>query len=174
LIKSFSGLFVLWILLFGLIVSVYANKHLIEIDDAGREWLLKYWEDGSRPYPKDLKEREKWYEKKWGERWYGPKKLQRIYTPGNWKWEVYHSVPKDMAARLKGTKGIRNLWGNRSNVLTFVWAPDGQQVADVYIFSTSSFYHYNPISKTGTFIGNPRKHGYMDGVMEKALLRPHG
>ena len=152
-----------------LTVSGYAIKDRIEKDFTGREWVLKDWEAGIRPYPKELMKREKQYREKWGENWYGPQVAQRIYTPGNWSWEVYHSVPKYMAERLKGTGGGKYPWGFYHKIMTFVWAP-GREVTDIYIVTNSSFYHYDALSKKSRFIGNPEKNGHLDGVMDKALL----
>jgi hypothetical protein len=152
-----------------LIVSGYSIKNRIEKDATGREWSLKNWRDGTRPYPVNLKEREKWYRQKRGEYWYGPQVAQRIYTPGNWSWEVYHSVPKYMAERLKGTGGGKYPWGFYHKIMTFVRA-HGREVTDIYIVTRSSFYHYDALSKESRFIGNPEKDGHLDGVMDKALL----
>jgi hypothetical protein len=157
-------LFVPWLILPG-----YANKDIAEKDSIGRDWVLKDWKDGTRSYLKDLGEREKRYLQKWGENWYGPQVAQRIYTPGNWSWEVNHSVPEYMAERLKGTKGRKHPWGFYHKIMTYVWAP-GREVTDIYVVTRSSFYHYDPFSKKSRFIGNPEKDGHLDGVMDKALL----
>jgi hypothetical protein len=161
----FSAIMVLLIVP-SLILPGYADKNRQERDSGGREWILKEWKDGTRPYPRDLGKREQSYRDRWGEKWFGPRMAQRIYSPGNWKWETYHVVPKDMAVRLKG----RHIWGNSSNVMTFVWAPDGREVTDIYIKADSAFYHYDPLSKRSRFIGNPAKEGHVDGMMEAAQL----
>jgi hypothetical protein len=164
--RSFFSAFIFLLLIHWLVLSGHANQNPVEKDAAGREWVLNKWKDGARPYPRDLGEREKWYREKHGEDWYGPKVAQRIYSPGDWNWEVYHSVPKDMAARLKG----RHIWGSSPNTMTFVWAPYGQEITDVYIVADSSVYHYNVVSKKSVFIGAPDMQGRRDGIMEEALL----
>jgi hypothetical protein len=141
-----------------------------EKDSAGREWLLLDWQDGSRPYPKSLKEREAWYRKKWGENWYGPGNGCRIHNPGEWRWDVVDTVPADMAARIKGAKG--GTWGDQYDIMAFVWAPGGEQVTDVYATSDNCFYHYDPRSRQRTFIGDPAKGGATDGAMGHATLQP--
>lgn len=142
-----------------------------EKDSAGREWILKDWERGTRPYPKDLKEREAWYRKKWGEDWFGPRNRCSIHNPGDWKWEVVVTVQPEMAARIKGkAENKRNLWGERFNIKTFVWAPGGGEVTDIYVLSDTSFYHYDPISRKSVLIGNPEEGGLRDGTMGRARL----
>jgi hypothetical protein len=149
-----------------LAASAYASQEPTKISIKKRQWDLKEWEDGTRPYPRNLEKREEWYRGKNGENWYGPKVAQRIYSPGNWKLETYHSVPKDMAKRIEG----RHPWGNRPNVMPFVWAPDGREITDVYIVTDSSFYHYDTASKRSRFIGSPEQYGELDGTMEDARL----
>ncbi len=149
-----------------MILSGYTDDNRREKDSAGREWVLKEWKDGTRPYPRDLGKREQSYRDRWGENWFGPRISQRIYTPGNWNWETYHSVPKDMAVLIKG----RHIWGNSTNVMTFVWAPGGREVTDVYVIADRTFYHYDPLAKRSRFIGDPVKGGDVDGMMEEARL----
>ncbi len=147
-------------------------KERHEKDSKGREWMLKEWEEGKRPYPENLKEREERYRKKWGENWDGPINGRRIYTPGNWKFEVIVTAPKDMASKIKGSKGEFYEWGNRFNIMTFIWDSGDGQVTDIYVLSDYCFFHYDPVSKKSAFIGNPVKGGLQDGAMENALLNP--
>ena len=143
-----------------------------EKDSVGREWILKQWENGTRPYPLKLGEREDWYQQKWGEKWYGLHNGGRIYSPGKWNWEVVVSVPQDMAAKIKGgdTKKAYT-WGTSRRIGAFVWAPGGEQVTDIYVQSRYSYYHYDLSSKRSCFIGNLQKAGNQDGHTESALLR---
>lgn len=152
------------------IAHVAASIGRAEQDSAKREWLLMEWKERSRPYPKHLKEREAWYRKKWGEDWYGPANGCRIHNPGEWRWDVVDAVPADMAARIKGAKG--GTWGDEYNIMAFVWAPGGEHVTDVYATSDNCFYHYDPLSKQRTFIGDPKEGGAMDGAMGHARLHP--
>ncbi len=148
-------------------------KERREKDSTGREWVLNEWKDGLRPYPKDMEEREKWYKKKWGEDWYGPQKGQRIYSHGNWNWEVLVTVPPGMAEMIRRKpKDEINAWGPRRRTMAFVWAPDGGQATDIYVQAGYCFYHYDMLSKQGSFIGNCQKSGKQDGDAEHALVFP--
>lgn len=145
----------------------------LEMDSAGRNWELKDWEESTRPYPKAIREREIAYKKRWGEVWYGSLTGQRIYSPGNWQWEVVVTVPQNVAAKFKRTnKENVHSWGNRRKigVFAFVWAPGGEQVTDIYVQSEYFIYHYDLLSKTDMIIGNPREGGNRDGDMENALM----
>jgi hypothetical protein len=142
-------------------------------DSTGREWILQEWVEGSRPYPKDIREREKWYAEKWGEVWYGPQKGQRIYSPGNWEWEVAATVPPDFAARIRrDPKNKVDAWGHRRRTMAFVWAPNGGKATDIYVQAGYCFYHFDVLSKKGSFIGNCQESGNRDGEMENALVYP--
>ena len=149
------------------------TKERYDKDSAGREWILKEWAEGTRPYPKDLKEREKRYEKKWGEQWYGPQNGQRIYSRGNWSWEVVVTLPPDMAAKIRrGLNNEINAWGPRRRTVAFVWAPSGGQATDIYVQAGYCFYHFDMLSRKGSFIGNCQESGNQDGDMENALVYP--
>ncbi|MBW1793706.1 MAG: hypothetical protein JRJ38_04655 [Deltaproteobacteria bacterium] len=141
-------------------------KALREEASTGRKWILEDWEDNSRPYPKNLREREQWYRKKWGEDWYGPVNKCRIHNPGHWEWEVVDTLPPDMAAKVKE----KQLWGDRWFIWTFVWAPEGEHITDLYVVSDTYFYHFDPVRKSRTFIGSPEEAGLVDGVAHMARL----
>jgi hypothetical protein len=147
-----------------------------EKDSAGRDWVLKDWEDGSRPYHKSLKEREAWYQKKWGEHWYGVRNGRRIHNPGNYKWEVVVTVPADLAAKIASEKlhsGVKKRnWGNRFWGMAFVWGPGGGEVTDIYALADNGIYHYDATHRTSIFIGNPEEGGLRDGLAKDARLQP--
>lgn len=146
-----------------------------EKDSTGREWILKDWEEGTRPYPQNLKEREQWYRNKWGENWCGPSNGRRIHNPGNWKWEVVATVPADLAAKIASKKmhsGKPRVWGDCFWGMCFVWAPGGESVTDIYALADNGIYHYDPTSKKHSFIGQPEVGGLQDGAMDEALLKP--
>lgn len=139
---------------------------------AGREWILKDWEEGTRPYPKDLKEREEWYRKKWGEDWYGLRNDRRIHNPGNWQWEVVATVPPDLAAKIASKRRRHRVWGDRFWGMCFVWAPGGGAVTDIYALADNGVYNYDPENKKYSFIGQAEQGGLFDGAIGQALLRP--
>jgi hypothetical protein len=164
-------LLVLLILPLKAIEKLPGNK--VETDVIEQNWELKDWKEGTRPYPKSLKKREKWYKEKWGENWYGPRVKRRIYTPGNWQWEVFTTVPEDIAVKIKGEKKGRKSWGDRWGVYLVIWAPMGDQVTDVYVLADYSLFHYDPMNKKSLLIGDPHNDGLRDGKEDYALLSPH-
>lgn len=151
-------------------------KERIERDSAGKEWILKEWEEGTRPYPRSLNEREKWYREKWGENWYGLKNGRRIHNPGNWEWEVVVTVPSDLAVKI-ASKWLHSgkkprVWGNRFYGMVFIWAPGGQSVTDIYALADNGIYHYDPVNRIRVFIGNPEVGDIRDGDTSYARLQP--
>lgn len=150
------------------------GKAQLEKDSAGREWVLKQWEKNTRPYPFPLPKREDQYRQQWGENWNGPVNGRRIHNPGNWLWEIVATAPSELAASLASTEqGGRKFrtWGS-GRVNTFVWAPSGGAVTDIYALTKNGVYHYEPTSQEHLFIGNPEKSGLQDGIAEKSLLEP--
>lgn len=150
-----------------------------EKDSAGREWTLKDWnENEGRPYPKNLKEREEWYRKKWGENWSGPKSTCRILTPGKWEWEVVFTVPPHMAKKIEAKRksshspNRQRIWGDRFWGQAFAWAPGGGEVTDIYALADNGVLHYDSQLRTTDFIGNPEQGGMEDGVNERARFSP--
>jgi RNA polymerase sigma-70 factor (ECF subfamily) len=147
-------------------------------DHVGNKWLLEDWKQGDvkfpapadpkeyaqwlekagRPYPKDLKQREEWYLKKNGEHWDGPRHAARTMTPGVWKWEVCFLIPGGLKIR-DGMAGSMQ-----------VFAPGGGEATDLYAGLLTSWYHYNPATKIGTFIGAMDQEGFVDGLNDKARL----
>ena len=151
------------------------SNERLEIDSAGRTWRLQEWKEGSRPYPKSLKEREAWYRKKWGENWHGQKNGRRIHNIGNWQWEVAVMVPSELASKIASKNlhsGKPRPWGNRFWAMLFVWAPGGGQVTDIYALTDNGLYRYDPLNKIHGFIGNPEEGGAIDGIAERARLNP--
>ena len=174
MIKSFLGSFILLLLLLGLIVSGYAINERMEKDATGREWVLKNWEDGTRPYPKDIKERKLWYKKKWGENWFGPINGRRIHNPGEWRWEVVVTLPSSLVEKLRVvSKKKVSPWG-RKRVTCLIWAPGGGDVTDIYALTLNGIYHFDPGSGVHTFIGRPDESGLRDGTSGTSLLRKPG
>jgi hypothetical protein len=153
-----------------------ADAIRMEKDLSGKEWELRDWAGGSRPYPKNLQEREKWYRQKWGESWYGIKQNVHLFSPGIWKWETIDTVPSDMAVRIQGRTDIiwgnNTKWGTRYNITNFLWAPGSGQVTDFYALSDNAFYHFDPVTKKRIFIGKPEEGGLVDGKGEDARLYP--
>jgi hypothetical protein len=165
------------LLVFSCVVHAVVPSSPQEKDSTGRKWILKDWEEGTRPYPQSLREREQWYRNKWGENWYGPSNGRRIHNPGNWKWEVVATVPPNLAAKIASKKmhsGKPRVWGDRFWGMGFVWAPGGTSVTDIYALTDNGIYHYNPTNKKHSFIGQPEAGGLRDGAMDEALLRPGG
>lgn len=146
-----------------------------EKDASSAEWLLEDWESGTRPYPKDLKERESLYRSTWGEPWAGVRNGRRIHNPGNWQWEEVVNVPPELAARIASKKlhgGKPRVWGDRFWGMCFVWGPGGGQVTDIYALADKGIFHYDPINKVTSFIGNPDEGGLKDGIQGEARLHP--
>ena len=150
-------------------------KERKERDSTGTEWILKEWEEGTRPYPKSLNEREKWYREKWGENWYEVKNGGRIYNPGNWEWEIVTTLPSDLAVKIASkflSGGKPRIWGNRFYGMVFIWAPGGRSITDIYALADNGIYHYDPVNRIGIFIGNPDVSGLRDGDTSYARLQP--
>jgi hypothetical protein len=150
-----------------------------EKDSTGREWTLKEWsESEGRPYPKNLKEREAWYQAKNGENWSGPKSICRILSPGNWQWEVVVTVPPDLAKKIEAKhKNIHSptrqrIWGDRFWGEAFVWAPGGRDVTDIYALADNGVIHFDPRSRKQIFVGTPLESGFVDGINDKARFVP--
>jgi hypothetical protein len=144
-------------------------------DSTGREWLLQEWKEGTRPYPKSLRDREIWYLRRWGENWYGVRNGRRIHNPGNWKWEEVVTVPPDLARKIVSKKlhsGKPRVWGDLFWAKVFVWAQGGDTVTDIYARTDNGFYHYDPMSGRHDFIGSPVEGGKTDGLMGQARLNP--
>jgi hypothetical protein len=168
-------------------------------DHAGNKWLLEDWKQGDvkfpaptdpkeyaqwlekagRPYPKDLKQREEWYLKKNGEHWDGPRHQGRTVSPGVWKWELLFLIPDGLTLRKKPNdpangKSCDQDWMGVFESSMQVFAPGGGEVTDVYAHLHSSWYHYDPATKAGTFVGNKNFDGFVDGLNDKARMDLRG
>jgi hypothetical protein len=132
-------------------VSVETRK---EKDLAGKEWTLTEWTEGTRPYKKNLIEREKSYKEKWGEGWAGaPHKSQGAsftMNPGAWKWEEFVVIPDSRKAS-PSVKGEMKRWGkSQANV----FAPGGgSEVTVVWSVTNFGIYHVDAKMKQITFAG---------------------
>lgn len=166
-----------------------SNGLIVARDIKGREWLLDNWKQGAgkfpapekpteyrewlatvtRPYPRDLKEREVWYLKKNGENWDGPVLRDRILSPGDWKWETVVTLPDELVSQfIKGP--YQKTWGG-IYPKTLVYAPGGGEVTDIYASALSGYAHYDPRTKKVTFIGSPKEAGDKDGSGDEARIR---
>ena len=172
-------------------------------DHAGREWKLEDWKEGTakfpapedvvkyrewlkdatRPYPKDLKEREAWHLKKNGENWDGPvygHPYTRIMTPGDWKWEYVVTLPDELAKQLSTKPPTWTSpvpwrpWGFGGFPLTFLYAAGAGEVTDIYACTGSGYVHADAKTKKVTFIGSPTEGGKKDGLGSEARLSPWG
>lgn len=175
--KSLPKAFIPGVLTIVLALSAYNSWSVqarMEKDGTGRNWELGSWQDGSRPYPFNLTQREELYNKRYGERWDGPLFGNRILTPGDWKWEAIATIPEPLASQLWVTKNDPNphhqkRWGG-SWPMPSLFAPGGERANDLYISATHGFVHLD--LKTGqiTFIGSSTEGGSKDGVSEKARI----
>ncbi len=136
-----------------------------EKDSSGKEWTLTEWKEGSRPYKKNLIEREKAYKEKWGEHWAGKAydgyRTKGPYTcsPGTWTWEEFAVIPDGKKAS-PGLKGGVWRW-QKSQALVF--APGGgEEVTAVYAVTDFGMYHVDPKTKAITYAG----------VIPKYTLKP--
>jgi len=140
----------------GLSVLAFGGERR-ETDSTGKVWSLNSWEDGTRPYPKDLKEREAWYRQKWGEHWAGSRYRSEggcrnyILSPGTWNWEEFAIIPDG-----------KNIWFGQSQAL--VYAPGGDaHVASIFALTKYGIYHVDPENKELLFAGSPSLGGLSDG-----------
>jgi hypothetical protein len=144
-------------------------------DNKGREWLLEDWKEGTakfpapedgakykewlkdvtRPYPKDLKEREEWYLKKWGENWdgefYQAGSRGVILSPGKWQWEAI-PLPEDLSKKLSEKPADRQgVWRTFGGCWSsgHVYAPGAGETTDIYGSTGFGFVHLD--RKTGKF-----------------------
>jgi len=123
-------------------------------DSSGKTWELNDWAEGTRPYKKNLLEREKAYKETWGEHWAGaPYKSQGgayTMTPGTWKWEELVVIPDGKKA-CPSDNPIKHPW-SKSQAL--VYAPGGTEDATaVYAVCTFGFYHVDPKTKATQYVG---------------------
>ena len=151
-----------------------APRELLATDGSGHVWALENWVEGTRPYPKDLQERESWYRERWGEDWGGARGRnilsEYIFSPGHWEWEEFAILPdaKQYALRLTGGKA-----GTYGQSQALVFAPNGgEEVTAVYAIVNYGFYHVDPITKSLEFIGSPTEGGLRDGLDGDARLEP--
>jgi RNA polymerase sigma-70 factor (ECF subfamily) len=168
-------------------------------DRSGNKWLLEDWKQGDvkfpaptdpkeyaqwldkagRPYPKNFKQREEWYLKKNGENWDGPRHQGRTMTPGVWKWEVCFLIPDGLTLRNRPIDPANGKSSEKDPMGVFessmqVFAPGGGEVTDIYAHMHSSWYHYDPVTKVGTFVGNKDLDGFVDGLNDKARMDLRG
>lgn len=139
----------------GLTISIAGITEKMRVrDDTGKEWVVNDWVEGTRPYPKDLKEREAWYRQKWGESWAGRRykvwKSNFIMSPGHWKWEEVCVIPNGKSACPFYKKSHYFPW-IRSQAL--IYAPFGEEVSDIYVAAKFGIYHIDPNSKALRYIG---------------------
>jgi RNA polymerase sigma factor (sigma-70 family) len=117
-----------------------------EKDFAGREWTLTDWQEGERPYKKNLAEREAEYRKKWGEDWAGVKanagRSSGLYSPGKWAWEDF-AVLQGARKGSPGNKAGKPRW-QKAQVVVF--AP-GDEVTAIYVDTAHGIYHIDPFTK---------------------------
>jgi RNA polymerase sigma factor (sigma-70 family) len=165
-------------------------------DNKGREWLLEDWKEGTakfpapedaakykewlkdvtRPYPKDLKEREAWYLKKWGENWDGPRFTDRILTPGDWKWEEI-PLPEDLAMKIGelppdlANEPTKVYWRPFGGCWPsgHVYAPVAGEATDFYGTTRFGFVHLDLKTRKFAFIGKldgttKERFGCQDGI----------
>lgn len=128
-------------------------------DFAGREWSLSDWPEGTRPYKKDLAEREKAYREKWGEDWVGTVGSMgtgrtMIFSPGVWKFEEFMVIPdgKRASPHYKLPGGHNHPRGGTGYAMIF--APGGGEVTDIYVGVRLGMYHVDARSKEIAFIGD--------------------
>lgn len=164
-----------------------------EQDLSGKTWTLTGWTEGERPYKKNLIEREKEYQKKWGEGWAGaPHKSHAdsfIMNPGVWKWEEFVVIPDSRKAS-PGLKGNGPKWPkSQANV----FAPGGgQEITAVWSVTGFGIYHVDAKTKQITYAGvipnyeyesksgkdmqiilkDPVPEPVKDGLDDKARLQP--
>jgi len=124
-------------------------------DSSGKEWVLNDWREGSRPYAKNLIEREKQYRQKWGEHWAGKTYRLRIEThtmsPGTWKWEEFVVIPDGKKASPSPKKSGYHLW---QKAQALVFAPGGcETVTDIYVIVRFGFYYVDPLTKKTIYYG---------------------
>lgn len=153
-----------------LVVSVACGSGAVRVtkDSAGREWTLENWEEGGRPYPKDLLERERWYLLRNGEPWGGSRFGNRILTPGAWKWETVVTLPEPLSSRLWVTKDVPNphhhkRWGGNWPMAALIASAGGEAI-DLYLSATTCIVHVDLATKNIDVIGEPGSDGLTDGV----------
>jgi hypothetical protein len=137
-------------------------------DSLGTVWSLDTsWQEGTRPYPKDLRAREQVYFEKNGEHW----RNSTVYTtqmgadymsPGIWEWEEYSIIPN----------GKLNWGDNGSQAMVYAAGGDSELTA-VYSCGANGFWHVEPSTKEITFIGNLTVGGNVDGFDSSARLSPN-
>ncbi|MCK5850007.1 MAG: hypothetical protein KAH23_03755 [Kiritimatiellae bacterium] len=142
-----------------------------EKDSKDKEWILTEWEDGTRPYPKNLKKREEWYKEKWGEHWAGKKHKSQggeyTMSPGIWKHEEIVVIPEGRRA-LPGIKGFRPRMIKSQAI---VYAPgDGENVTAIYAATSFGVYHVDPKTKAITFAGKIPSYEYLEHPKHKGKL----
>jgi len=132
-------------------------------DAAGREWDLVDWAEGTRPYKKDLAERERAYLERWGEHWDGKPYTSRkmgnhIMSPGTWEHDEFALIKdgKKAAPKVCNKEFLDILsysgW-SLSQVLAF--APGrGEEVTAVYAVTTFGIFHVDPETKEIISAGN--------------------
>lgn len=164
-------------------------------DSENKKWILHDWEDGSRPYTKDLVKREAEYKEKWGESWagvkfsYDPRRPDRtaLMSPGKWEHEVVSIKGARKEYLYPKFKAGKTLPGKSQAI---VYAPGGgDTVTDIYLVGGQCFIHLDPTTKKHSIIGDkakdfPKKDmgkrkvpnlgpaGVLDGLEDKALLQP--
>ncbi|MCK5849885.1 MAG: hypothetical protein KAH23_03140 [Kiritimatiellae bacterium] len=141
------------------------SEDVIKVKDfADREWRLDTtWEEGTRPYKKDLKKREAEYKKTYGENWAGELVWGRIRRwismPGKWDYDEVVLIPdgKKISPTVSAVMKKRGSWGHArryQQVKTVVFAPGGGKVTDLYLLGLVGVYHVDAQTKAITYIGN--------------------
>jgi hypothetical protein len=142
-------------------------------DSLGKVWSLDTsWAEGDRPYPKDLRERERWYFEKNGDHWCGSgQTYDRDYdpeymSPGVWGWEEYAIIPNG-----------KKHWASPSTICyasqVLVYAAGGDsEITAVYAHGAYGFWCIEPVTKEISFIGNLTTGGNLDGFDSSARLEP--
>lgn len=137
--------------------DVFTEKVRVQ-DSDGKTWEVSNWQEGSRPYAKDLLKREAEYRQKWGEDWAGPpyqlRKRARYgaftMSPGTWAWEEVVVIPEGKSACPFYKKSHYHPW-IKSQPL--VYAPMGGEVSDIYAAARFGLYHVDPHTRKITYIG---------------------